>query len=437
MSKKNRQVTHIKIFVASPEDALKERKKVKEAVERCSKAELFPGYKFEALDWHDTPGAIDPACEKNDGETHIINRTLRDCDLLLVVFKKSLGTPYVNQETGAEYPCATLAELHYHAQLRKKARIYFLDKKKKVFDQYRELLHTKAYECSGLYKEFSSKEFGNRLDHEVQTFFKEYVDNIQQDKEEAQVLLNPPTPEPLRHPQWREQTADSKFFENFNNLSDAAVELICAALDANDLIYKKHYGVVLNHKTNDLPYFSDIDAEDRPSDYDILDELVRWKLLAYDFENSYRVTDYAKTQRELLVERDDKRVIKSVLGPVRFCLQQVRTVGDVIECELFDPNEMPMINIYQATAEERKFIGGSRQYTSEGISHIATFMRRNGLVDDWYLKSSREERGFIRCGFSGAPLKFPKWEGDKGPLNCNWIEATLTERGARIAKFFH
>ncbi len=435
MSEEKPKVTIVKIFVASPEDALEERNKVKDSVKRCS--DFFPGYKYEARDWHDTPGLVENVQNKNDGETHIINQTLRECDLLVVLFKESLGSPYCNQETGDKYPCATLAELHYHVKLGKKARIYFLDQKSKTFDDYRAAIHQGKYECSGLYKELPLSEFEKQLDYEMITFFQQHQAVIQKDKEETQMLLEPLAQAPLRRPQWREQTADSKFFENFNNLSDAAVELICAALDANDLIYKKHYGVVLNHKTSDLPYFSDIDAEDRPSDYDILDELVRWKLLAYDFENCYRVTDYAKTQRELLVERDDKRVIKSVLGPVRFCLQQVRTVGDVIECELFDPNEMPMINIYQATAEERKFIGGSRQYTSEGISHIATFMRRNGLVDDWYLKSSREERGFIRCGFSGAPLKFPKWEGDKGPLNCNWIEATLTERGARIAKFFH
>lgn len=142
--------TVFKVMIASPGDILEEKEIIRKVLHEWNdihsemrKIVLLP----VAWDTHSSP-------DMGDRPQAIINRQLKDCDLLVGVFWTRIGTA-----TG-EYPSGTVEEIEEHIKKRKPAMLYFSSKTVRLddvdHDQYSELKKFKESCVSrGVYETYS------------------------------------------------------------------------------------------------------------------------------------------------------------------------------------------------------------------------------------------------------------------------------------------
>jgi len=156
--------TVFKVMIASPGDVREERKLIREVLydwndihSEMRKIVLLP----VAWETHSSP-------EMGDRPQAIINRQLKDCDLLVGVFWTRIGTA-----TG-DYPSGTVEEIEEHIKKGKPTMLYFSSKPVSPDevdrDQYSELKKFKDSCVSrGLYERYSTTaEFKDKLDRQLQ-----------------------------------------------------------------------------------------------------------------------------------------------------------------------------------------------------------------------------------------------------------------------------
>jgi hypothetical protein len=144
------KATVFKVMIASPGDVLKERKLIREVLHEWNdihsemrKIVLLP----VAWETHSSP-------DMGDRPQAIINRQLKDCDILVGVFWTRIGTA-----TG-EYPSGTVEEIEEHIKKEKPTMLYFSSAPVRPDsvdpDQYSELKKFKdSCESRGLYQTYS------------------------------------------------------------------------------------------------------------------------------------------------------------------------------------------------------------------------------------------------------------------------------------------
>jgi hypothetical protein len=111
------QTTRIPVMIASPGDVNAERDVIRRVLGEWN--EINTGTLkvwFDAIGW-DSHGAPEYGDER--GQSILNRRVLKDCDLLVAVFWKRLGTPTPEAESG------TIEELERHFKSGKPAMLYF------------------------------------------------------------------------------------------------------------------------------------------------------------------------------------------------------------------------------------------------------------------------------------------------------------------------
>jgi len=185
--------TVFKVMIASPGDVLEERKLIREVLHEWNainsekrKIVLLP----IAWETHSSP-------DMGDRPQAILNKQLKDCDLLVGVFWTRIGTA-----TG-DYPSGTVEEIEEHIKKGKHAMLYFSSKPVSLddvdHDQYSELDKFKnSCESRGLYEKYSDTyEFKDKFNRHLQLKLNEpYFTELPQfsDAEsviESTVLLSP------------------------------------------------------------------------------------------------------------------------------------------------------------------------------------------------------------------------------------------------------
>jgi hypothetical protein len=158
------QATVFKVMIASPGDILEEKEIIREVLHEWNdihsemrKIVLLP----VAWETHSSP-------DMGDRPQAIINRQLKDCDLLVGVFWTRIGTA-----TG-EYPSGTVEEIEEHIKKEKPTMLYFSSAPVHPDSvdpgQYSELKKFKdSCESRGLYEKYSSTvEFKDKFGRQLQ-----------------------------------------------------------------------------------------------------------------------------------------------------------------------------------------------------------------------------------------------------------------------------
>ncbi|HII06203.1 MAG TPA: DUF4062 domain-containing protein [Methanotrichaceae archaeon] len=187
------KATVFKVMIASPGDVLEERKLIREVLHEWNdihsemrKIVLLP----VAWETHSSP-------DMGDRPQAIINRQLKDCDLLVGVFWTRIGTA-----TG-EYPSGTVEEIEEHIKKEKPTMLYFSSASVRPDnvdpDQYSELKKFKdSCESRGLFEKYSDTvEFKDKFDRQLQRklnsepCFTELLQSYTESAGESTILLSP------------------------------------------------------------------------------------------------------------------------------------------------------------------------------------------------------------------------------------------------------
>ncbi len=209
----------------------------------------------------------------------------------------------------------------------------------------------------------------------------------------------------------------------FENLSDAASELIAAALQSCRIIYLKEGRLYLDG----TPFKSRVTADELKTPKAVLDELIYYNLLI-NHNGGYKIATNDADIQQALYERDNARIVKLLSGAGRKFFENLANRQRVF-CRLF-ANESTRYEI-----ECRDEHNMSTVYTPvssyEELKALVDFMQDNDLVCSWSLAYDAEDGSPVTVQVSPSPYVRPQERvNEQRPL----VAGRLSERALRVAR---
>ena len=207
----------------------------------------------------------------------------------------------------------------------------------------------------------------------------------------------------------------------FENLSDAASELIAAALQSCRIIYLKEGRLYLDG----TPFKSRVTADELKTPKAVLDELIYYNLLI-NHNGGYKIATNDADIQQALYERDNARIVKLLSGAGSKFFENLANRQRVF-CRLF-ANESTRYEI-----ECRDEHNMSTVYTPvssyEELKALVDFMQDNDLVCSWSLAYDAEDGFPDEVQISPSP-RSQNFVSEQCPL----VAGRLSERALRVAR---
>ncbi len=221
-----------------------------------------------------------------------------------------------------------------------------------------------------------------------------------------------------------------------DGLSDAAVELIVAALTGCGVIYRKEKGIVLNINEatyeEDTPFISDMFPKKTVSDEEVLGELAERGFLQKYSDNGYKVTTYAQTLANQLLARDFYRILNVLPNSAKILLLRVKSIDELLVYELTAKH--PRVLLIDSATND--LLCASSMYSPESVFQAIRLLQKNKLIEKWQFKNSLDSQPWnIDFAFETMTHKF--WDDGinlGGGGNFYFVSGRLTERGILVAK---
>ncbi|MBQ2789617.1 MAG: hypothetical protein IJE97_08255 [Thermoguttaceae bacterium] len=207
----------------------------------------------------------------------------------------------------------------------------------------------------------------------------------------------------------------------FENLSDAASELITAVPGFYRIIYLKEGRFYLDG----IPFKSCLPEDERKTPKAILDELLSYKLLI-NHNGGYKIVTDRDIQ-QALYERDNVRIVKMLprIGRELFC--NIFTYRQQIFCRLF-ANESTRYEI-ECRDEQNMLTVYLLAYSYEELKELVDFMQGNDLAYSWSLAYDSEDGFPVTVQVS--PYVRPQ---ERVNEQCPLVVGRLSERALRVAR---
>lgn len=210
----------------------------------------------------------------------------------------------------------------------------------------------------------------------------------------------------------------------FENLSDAASELIVTADCFNMLIYLKEERLFLNS----FPFESGLPEDERKPPKAILDELQSYNLLI-NHNGGYKIATIDRDVLFALYERDHARIAKTLPRIGRELFYHLFTNRQQIFCRLF-VNESTHYEIVCRDAQNA-LTYYILVYSYEELKALVDFIYVNGLAYAWSLAYDAEDGSPVTVQVSPSPYVRPQERvNEQRPL----VAGRLSERALRVAR---
>lgn len=237
--------------------------------------------------------------------------------------------------------------------------------------------------------------------------------------------------------QYQFKTPASIVPDNFDDLPDAASDLIVSVLFENKSIYVENDNIFFGNLSSDSKrFFFDV-PENVPLERqsEILDELVQKGLLSRD-HNKYTATTTAIEAKENLILRDNKRIVDELLPPSRHLLKFAG--GNAIEIRIEYSSTKPVSKVYASAKDNSRFT--VLAFPVFDVNRTILILQKNYLVEKWDLAESIDSPTFSEKFKKVSSFDFSIENSKKknfliGKIqNYDFIVSHLTERGRQISK---
>lgn len=173
-----------------------------------------------------------------------------------------------------------------------------------------------------------------------------------------------------------------------DGLSDAAVELIVAALAKRGPIYRQEERIVFSAGTVKVevnkPFICSLTPEKTPTADVLLDELVKAGLLQKRSDDGYEVASHAREQADYLRERDFFRIRGALPGPAKRLLDLIENRDEVLGFEVFGSESTTFL----ANEKMGKFSHPLFRYPVDEIKRTILALQALRFVETWELRKT-------------------------------------------------